>query len=179
MGKVLAARTRGERIPDNWVVDADGVPTTDLSRIPNYPNEGALLPMAGHKGYGLAMLVEVLSAVLTGARVTDELAAWWKTDSKEPIDQGHAFIVLNVGAMMPAETFAGRLDRLIEYVKSSPKAANAGEILLPGEREWRTRTQALAEGIALPMDVLINHEALAKQLRMDFNLCEEEHHDKT
>ncbi len=66
-GKVYAARTRGESIPNTWLVGADGKPTTDPS---GYPQVGALQPAAGHKGYGIALLIEALSGVLSGASVT-------------------------------------------------------------------------------------------------------------
>ena len=64
--KIYAAQAEGKPIPDNWMVDDDGLPTTDPSRL---PARGAQVPMAGHKGYGLAVFVEILSAVLTGAAI--------------------------------------------------------------------------------------------------------------
>ncbi|MCX6913695.1 MAG: Ldh family oxidoreductase [Verrucomicrobia bacterium] len=65
-GKVYAARTRGEKIPATWLVGGDGKPTTDPS---GYPEVGALQPAAGHKGYGIALLIETLAGLLSGAGV--------------------------------------------------------------------------------------------------------------
>ena len=68
--KIFAAKTEGRSIPDTWLVDDAGVPTTDPTI---YPERGAQLPMAGHKGYGLAVLVEILTAVLTGSAMMGEV----------------------------------------------------------------------------------------------------------
>ena len=71
--KVFAARDLKKKIPDNWLADEQGVPTTDPSR---FPWTGALLPMAGHKGYGLALMVEILAGVLkSGIRLPEDVIA--------------------------------------------------------------------------------------------------------
>src|SRR5262245_45304833 len=72
-GKVYAARARGEPIPNTWLLGADGLPTTDPS---GFPKVGALQPAAGHKGYGIALLIETLSAVVTGAAITRQVRSW-------------------------------------------------------------------------------------------------------
>ena len=161
--KVFAARAVGKKIPGDWLVDDDGLPTTDPSR---YPEEGALLPMAGHKGYGLALFVEVLSAVLTGAAVTKEVSSW-VLDVSDPTNEGHAFIAIHVGAMMPIEQFKERMDRLIREIREAPKAKGADRIYLPGEMEWERREQALKEGIFLPDHVVLNLEGLAEDVGLD------------
>ena len=105
--------------------------------------------MAGHKGYGLAVMVEVLAAVMTGASVTKDVKSW-VLDLDQVTDEGHAFIALDVGAMMPPDVFAARMDAMIRSIRSAPKAVGADRIYLPGEKEWEKREEALRDGISLP-----------------------------
>ncbi|MHB9035961.1 MAG: Ldh family oxidoreductase [Armatimonadota bacterium] len=148
--KPISAKSLGQKIPEGWLVDRDGVPTTDPS---NYPEEGALLPMAGHKGYGLALMIEILAAALTGADMLDDVKLWLEKHPG-PLNQGHAFIVIDVSKMMPIELFKARIDRMIREIKDAPKAKGCDRIYLPGEMEWDNRERALANGMRLPEHVV-------------------------
>jgi ureidoglycolate dehydrogenase (NAD+) len=161
-GKIFAAKDRGERIPDTWIVDEDGLPTTDTAE---YPRVGTLLPMAGHKGYGLAVMVEVLASVLTGAAMTNGVKSW-VLDLDQCTDEGHAFIALDIGAMMPPEAFRTRMDAMIRGIKDSPKARGSERIYLPGEMEWEKREDALRNGINLPQDVIANLVKMGEELKI-------------
>jgi ureidoglycolate dehydrogenase (NAD+) len=161
--KLFAAKFHGQPIPGNWLVDDDGLPTTDPS---HYPEQGALLPMAGHKGYGLALLVEVLTAVLTGAAVTWEVKSW-VMDTPEPTNEGHAFIAIDANALRPGGQFGMRMDALIREIRSAPKAKGAERIYLPGEMEWERREQAMVEGIPLPDDVVASLTEMARDAGLD------------
>ena len=79
------------------------------------------MPMAGHKGYGIAVLIEVISAVLTGALFTLDVACWLRDFSK-PVNEGHAFIAIDIKQMMPVERFKARMDKMIEQIHEAPKA---------------------------------------------------------
>ncbi len=158
VSKVFAARARGEEVPPTWFVDADGNPSTDPSKI----DDGAMLPMAGHKGYGIAVLIEVLSAVLTGSAVMSEVKSW-VLDLPEPSNQGHAFMVINPSVFMPVEEFKTRVDAMIREIKSAPKALGATRIYLPGEMEWERREKFLKNGIELPSDVVANLKLMAEE----------------
>lgn len=167
--KIYAAQVEGKPIPDNWLVDDDGLPTTDPS---GFPTRGAQLPMAGHKGYGLAILVEVLAAVLTGAAITRQVKSW-VLDIPEPTNEGHAFIAIDVAAMMPMPLFGARMDDLIREIREAPKARGATRIYLPGEMEWERRETALARGMELPAYVLESLRGPAADVGLDpaqFNL---------
>ncbi len=167
--KIFAAKALGQRIPDNWLVDDEGMPTTDPSQ---YPERGAALPMAGHKGYGLAVLVEVLTGVLTGASIMSQIKSW-VAETPQPTDGGYAFIVIDVAPMMPVSEFKGRMDGMIREIKAAPKAQGADRIYLPGEMEWERRSRALADGIPLPPDVAASLRGLASDVGLnplDFNL---------
>ena len=158
--KILAAKALGKKIPQGWLVDEAGLPTTDPS---HYPEQGALLPMAGHKGYGLAVFVEVLTAVLTGAAIMSEVKCWLY-DIQEPANEGHAFIAIDVPAIMPLATFQARMDKMIREIKSAPKATGVDRIYLPGEMEWERQEKANREGISLPDYVIVNLVGLADDL---------------
>jgi len=163
--KILAAKALGKPVPEGWLVDEDGLPTTDTAK---FPEKSALLPMAGHKGYGLALLIEVLSAVLTGAAVMHEVKCWLD-DIPDPAEEGHAFIAIDVGAIMPLDQFKARMDRMIRDVRNAPKAKGSKRIYLPGEMEWERREMALAKGVQLPDYVTVNLYGLAE----DYGLVEE------
>ena len=155
--KIYAAQTEGKSIPDNWMVDDDGLPTNDPT---GFPTRGAQVPMAGYKGYGLAVLVEVLTAVITGAAITRQVKSW-VLDTPEPTNEGHAFIAIDVSAMLPLEVFKERIDGLIQEIHAAPKASGDERIYLPGEMEWEKREQALAHGMLLPAYVQESLRGLA------------------
>jgi ureidoglycolate dehydrogenase (NAD+) len=161
--KVFAARALGKKVPDTWLVDDDGIPTTDPS---HYPEIGALLPMAGHKGYGLALLVEVLTAALTGAAMLGQVQSW-VLDLPDPTDEGHAFIALDVGAIMPLQEFKNRMDWVIREIRAAPRAKGAERIYLPGEMEWERRDEALQKGMNLPEDVVASLAGLAEDVGLE------------
>ena len=164
VSKIFAANALGKKIPDNWLLDKDGVPTTDPS---GYPAQGAALPMAAHKGYGLALFVEIITAMVTGGAFLSGVSSWIK-EMDTPINQSHAFLAINVGAMVPIESFKARVDELVRELKNSPKAKGSDRIYLPGEMEWERREKVLAEGcITLPDHVVEKHIGVAEDYDMD------------
>jgi len=150
-GKVYAARTRGETIPNTWLVGTDGKPTTDPS---GYPQVGALQPAAGHKGYGIALLIETLAGVISGASVTWQVGNWLWDDGTKPTDHGAAFIAIDVNTIMPAAEFTRRIEALVDEIHAAPRAEGVERIFVPGEMEWERHARATREGIPLPSDVV-------------------------
>jgi LDH2 family malate/lactate/ureidoglycolate dehydrogenase len=162
--KVHAAKLEGRAIPEGLLVDAEGLPTTEFGE---WPLLGSLWPVAGHKGYGLSVMVEVLSAVLTGAAVTSEVKGW-VTQLSEPPGTGHAFIAIDVGKIMLVDEFKLRVDKMIRGIRESPKAKGAERIFLPGEMEWESQEVARKEGIALPERILGSLATLSQEVGLDF-----------
>ena len=160
-GKVAAAHAAGKSIPADWVMDRDGEPTTDPAA---FLEGGALRPMAGHKGYGIALLIETLSGVLTGALLTRQIVPWIVGDPAVPTGHGAAFLAVDVAALMPVEAFKRRVDGLAREIREAPKARGAERIYLPGEMEWERRERALREGIVLPPDVVASVAGLSEDL---------------
>ena len=163
--KAISARALGQKIPEGWLVDKDGIPTADPS---HYPEEGALLPMGGHKGYGLALMIEILAAALTGADMLDDVKLWL-AKHPGPLNQGHAFLVIDPGKMMPIELFKSRIDRLIREIKDAPKAKGCNRIYLPGEMEWENRSRALVDGMQLPEHVVDRLVGLSEDIGLDMD----------
>ncbi len=164
-GKVAAAHALGKLIPEGWVVDVEGRPTTDPGA---FLAGGALTPMAGHKGYGLAILIETLSAVLTGAAITGQVVPWVVGDLSVPTGHGAAFLAINIGAMIPIDDFKRRVDAMAREIREAPKADGSNRIYLPGEIEWERRQKALVEGIVLPEDAWLSVVELARAMDIAF-----------
>ena len=140
--KVIMAQEKCQAIPDTWLVDEDGLPTTDAAK---FPKEASLQPMAAHKGYGLAVLVEILASVITGAGLLSEIASW-NLDLSSVNNAGHAFIAIDVSKMIPFDIFTQRINQMASELKNGPKARGAETIFLPGEMEWDKRSAALESG---------------------------------
>lgn len=138
-GKIRVALNKGVAVPENCLIDARGRPTTD-PRVFYANPPGAILSIAGHKGYGLAILCEVLAGALTGGGCSNPQNA-------DRVLNGMLSIILDPAFFQSDPTFAAEIQRFIAWVKSSEKTTPDGEILMPGEIEERTKTQRLREGI--------------------------------
>ncbi len=150
-GKIYAARQRGEPIPATWLIGPDGLHTTDANL---YPQQAALAPMAGHKGYGIGLLAELLAGVMPGGAITWEIASWIFDPPHLPSRHNAAMLAIDVQTLCGDGVFEQRVDQLIDQLHAAPKAEGADRILVPGELEWERRRDALAQGIPLPPDVL-------------------------
>jgi LDH2 family malate/lactate/ureidoglycolate dehydrogenase len=128
-----------------------------------------MAPMAGHKGYGIALLVEVLAGVLTGAGVLSE-AKSWVLQRDQQAHLGQMFIAIDVGAIIPIQDFKRRIDFLIQQLRQSPKARGSDRIYIPGEIEWEKREDALRNGIPLPELYLSALYQAGKELGVDTRL---------
>jgi LDH2 family malate/lactate/ureidoglycolate dehydrogenase len=146
-GKVIQAAARGERIPLDWAVDRDGNATDDPHAV---LDGGWVLPIGTYKGSGLILIMEILSAVLTGARFATDVYELYG-DHGRPQGLGHFVFVIDVAAFMPLRELTDRVDRLIRIVKAS---GPAGELLMPGEREQRLAEQRQTSGVPLPADTI-------------------------
>lgn len=159
-GKVYAAHQRGEPIAPTWLIGPDGHPTTDGSL---YPHHASLAPMAGHKGYGLALWAEILSGVLPGGAITWQVGSWIFDEPSKPSLHNAAFIAIDVATIAPPLEFAARVRSLIDEIHKAPTAEGVERVLLPGEREWNLHRSAKNHGIDLPADVVSKLELIAKE----------------
>lgn len=155
-GKIDLAAAEGTALPEGWCYDADGQPTRDISQALAGLGIPLGAPVAGHKGFGLAIAMEALAGALTGAgfgrQHTVEVEA-----GPRPWDEGHFFLAIDPSVSMPLPEFKERVDRLIREVRASAPLAGGAPGYAPGERGWQRRDTALREGILLPGSV---HRAL-------------------
>lgn len=142
-GKIYLAAERGVEIPNTWAADEDGVPTTDAREAIH----GLILPMAGHKGYVISFMMDVLAGVLTGSHFGSNVAGPY--EANRPSGCGHLLITIDVKSTMPLAEFEQRMEALIEEVKSVPKAHGIEEIFFPGELEDRNTVHLKEAGISL------------------------------
>ena len=126
------------------------------------------MPMAAHKGYGIALMIEILTGVLAGGAFGRDVTSW-VLDTPEPVNQSHSFIVMDINAIMPIDLFKKQMDALIRQIKNAPKAKGAERIYLPGEMEWDYRKKVLEHGIQLPDHVIIRLKGLAQDYDLDIS----------
>jgi hydroxycarboxylate dehydrogenase B len=138
-GKIRVALNKGVAVPENCIIDARGRPTTD-PRVFYAEPPGAILSIAGHKGYGLAVLCEVLAGALTGGGCSNP-------ENADRVLNGMLSILVDPSLFQSDAAFAAEIQRFIAWVKSSEKTTPGGEILMPGEIEERTKAQRLRDGI--------------------------------
>lgn len=158
-GKLLLASKKGEKIPFEWATDKDGRPTDD----PDKGFAGFLLPVGGHKGYGLALAVDLLSGLMTGGSFLHDLRGLYK-HSDEPSRSGHFFMAINPLALMDKEEFKARMGDFYSQIKSSPMWDEKMEMLMPGEIEYRTDQARRRDGLILPPDLVTELNNLAGEL---------------
>ena len=161
-GNIIASQKSQKPIPPGWALDPEGNPTTDASQA----LLGTVLTMAGHKGYALALMVEILSSVLSGAAVGPDIGSMYKNlDRKQ--DVGHFFCLLDIEAFMDLAEFKTRIDEMIDRIKSSRRRPGVEEILVPGERSGRTTRENLANGIPLDTATVNELRQLCKEFEID------------
>ena len=160
-GKVYQARQLGKPIPDNWIVGLDGQPTTNAEL---YPEKAALVPAGGYKGFGLALLVEALAGLLSGAAVTFGVGAWMFVAPDQSTHHGAAFIAIDPAVFGPREEFLQRVDALIDEIHATPTAAGIARIIVPGDREFENQRKAQREPLVLTPDVAQNVRLAAEMV---------------
>jgi len=160
--KLFLAARKGERIPPGLALDAEGRPTTD----PAEALKGAILPAAGPKGYGLAVALDALSGALTGSACALDVISLGNSMT-EPPNIGNFFMAIKVDAFLPLEEFKAKIDNTIDQIKAVPKAPGVGEILMPGEPEFRTADRRAKEGIPIDGETWRQLKDLAARKGLD------------
>lgn len=154
-GKIYLAKQRGQPIPPGWAIDAAGAPTTD----PAAAIDGIILPMAQHKGYAIALMMDMLSGVLTGSGSGREVGGPYQTERRSRA--GHLMIALDIAALQPLEQFNARMEALIAEIKAVPRAQGFDEVFYPGEIEANNDAAHRRDGLLLPDDTLNDLRTLA------------------
>jgi ureidoglycolate dehydrogenase (NAD+) len=142
--KIRNALKRGEAIPDTWATDREGRPTTD----PKEALEGFLQPIGGYKGYGLALIVDLLAGLLSGASYLTHVKSW-SDEPEAPQDLGHFFIAIDTARLGSAEWLRTRMEDFAQLLHDTPPADPARPVLLPGEIERGHFARQRSKGIEL------------------------------
>ena len=164
-GKILVAAKNGEQIPLGWATDREGRPTTD----PNVGFKGFLLPMGGHKGFGLSLLVDILCGVITGGSFQHELKSMY-VYPQDPSNTAHLMLVINPLCLMSEEQLTTRMAEFFETVKQSPMWDEDSEMLLPGEIEHRMEVERHEQGIPIPEPLYDELVRLGQDMDLDVTL---------
>jgi len=154
-GKVRVKRNRKEQTPPGWLIDSEGKPTTDPNALYGKP-EGSILPVGGHKGYSLALMVEVLGGIVARAGFSRE--------NPGPVLNGIFMVVVDIARFVPPANFRAEVDDLIRYLKTSPPVPGGGEILYPGEPEARTEAERRQKGVFVEDETWRQIEQAAREL---------------
>jgi LDH2 family malate/lactate/ureidoglycolate dehydrogenase len=140
-GKIRVYRDKGEPLPEGWILDSQGRPSRDPKE---YYDGGMLLPAGGHKGSGLALLVEVLAGLLSGS------GSLILPESGYGGGNGVFLWVLNVEAFQPQEHFSSQVGRMADVLRATRPCAGSPGVLIPGDPEEATRQERLSKGIDIP-----------------------------
>lgn len=167
-GRIKLAEMAGQQIPEEWAMDRDGRATAD----PTAALAGALLPVGGHKGSGLALAVELLTSVLSGSSVGADLENTSMTGAAGRRGGGQVgsvsqfFLALDPDAFAGREAFAAGFSRLAEAITDADPAPGFDEVMLPGERERRAAQHAAVAGIELAPSTVQLLAELATELSL-------------
>ena len=154
-GKLDVARSKGEPIPLGWARDAQGNPTTD----PVAARGGSLEPLGGPKGYGMAVMLDVLAGVLSGGRFGGMLG-----DEGDRRSSSQFFLTLAVDRYMPLDQFTARMDEVIDQIHASPKSPGVTRIYVAGEIEHELQSRRLRDGLPLEESVLAALETVEQDV---------------
>ncbi|MBN8199869.1 MULTISPECIES: Ldh family oxidoreductase [Bacillaceae] len=152
-GRIRMMARENESLPEGWAITKDGEPTTD----PREAVEGTVLPFGGYKGYGIAVINEILSAALTGALFSFEVGGISKGPAESELQNheqaawgcGHVFGAININRFGNGENFQSRVAYLSRTLRGSPKAKGHERIYLPGEIEAELKKKREVDGIPL------------------------------
>lgn len=149
-GKILDKRSQGAEIPPTWAVDEKGQPVTD----PHLVN--ALVPIAGAKGYGLMMMVDIFSGILLGVPFGSHVSSMYH-DLSQGRELGHMIIVIDPARFVGTEEFKKRMSQSLDELAAIPAAAGYGKVYYPGERAVMRREKTIAEGGIEVVDELVEY----------------------
>ncbi len=179
-GKLEVYHRQEKPLPLGWATDERGVPTTDAGRVlDNFRTRagGGLLPLggageefSGYKGYGMGLMVEILSAVLPGAAFLTSVYPKNAEGQPQPANLGHFFGAWRLDAFRPAEAFKADMDRLISELKEADLAEGATRIYVHGEKEFEEAERRARQGIPLEAKVEASLKQIATELEIRYDL---------
>lgn len=153
-----ALLTGDKTISDGWAMDAEGRPTND----PQTAIDGLPMPLGGYKGSGLAVMVEILCAALSGGPMLTNVGGI--RVKSIPMGASHMFLAIDVARFMPLEEFTARMQWLRDTITHSRPAVGFDEVMIAGDPEWRMETHRLKTGIPIAKGIWTQLTLLAERL---------------
>ena len=165
-GKSEIARRAGLPIPEGWGVDDEGRTTTDPGQVVGLTPLGGTRERSGHKGYGLGLLVEILTGPLSGGVWSNHVARAW--EQKEPPGTGHFFMAWQIEAFRDRDEFIAAMDQMVAELRETPIADDApGPVLVPGDPEVEAARCNREQGIPVAPGLVRELVALAERIGID------------
>ena len=163
-GRINLYAKQDKPLESGWAFDERGIPTTD----PHVALKGLLAPIGGYKGYGIALAIDFLCGILTGSNYGAHFPGFLADNMVEPTDVGSVFGAVSVESFMDLPEFAAAIDKAIREIRDSARAEGAKRIYIPGEIEFETKAERLAQGIPIPDPVVKDFIALGSALGVPF-----------
>ena len=161
-GKVKARALRGESMPEGWMIDRQGQPLLDPTRAA----EGFLLPIGGYKGYGLSLIVGLLSGTLNGAAMGRDVVDF-NSDFESVTNTGQAIAMIDVAAFGDVATFKRQVDTVARDLRASERMPHVDRIWLPGEQSHAKRVAHTRDGIPIDAALRRSLDAVAARLNIE------------
>lgn len=161
-GKIIYHNEQGMEIPVDWGVDKEGRATTDPEKI---LNGGLLTAVGGPKGFGLAVMAEILTGVLSGGNFSKQIPSMYDTERKQSIS--HFMLAIDIKQLLPLGTYYANIDKLTGYIKGSSKAERVEEIFMPGEIEFAREEDNRHKGVPIGESLLDQLNSLAVELEIE------------
>lgn len=141
-GKILHAKEQNTSIPDDWGIDGEGKPTTDPNKVE------ALTPFGGHKGYAIAMVIDVLTGVLLGAQYGPHINAMYG-DYDKPRKLASTMIAIDPNTYVGIDRFMAQMDAMVDDLHAQPAAPGFDSVMVPGEIEWQNERKNRENGVPI------------------------------
>jgi LDH2 family malate/lactate/ureidoglycolate dehydrogenase len=161
-GKVKMAADRGETMPEGWMIDAEGKPLTDPTRM----NDGFLVPIGGYKGYGLALIIGLLAGTLNGAAMGEDVVDF-NADFKSLTNTGQLIIAFDIKAFADIDTFKRNVDTVIRSMQGSATLPGFDQVMVPGQQSHEKSERFTRDGIPVAAPLMARLDALAAELKIE------------
>lgn len=162
VGKMMNMYKEGKEIPDGWVFDSEGRPSKDPNDL---DRGGSASAFGGYKGYGIAVMAEILSAILPGAGVAEQLKDW-TLYPEEPSRLGYFIMAIDISKIRDVGAFKNGVRNFTDGLHGRPKAIDTDKLLVPGDIENETMAESAKKGIWIPNHAFIELMDLAKETRV-------------
>lgn len=169
LGKILFTKSQGQNMPEGWGLDKNGAMTTNPAEVHNGEEMlGSLFPTGGPKGFGLALMTEVLTGVLSGGEFSKQIASMYSMEKRQSIS--HFMLALDISKFMDITEFKERIAILSALIKGSKRAEGVDELFLPGEIEQNKASANSGKELPMAQAIYNDLQALADTLDLPFDL---------